>query len=40
MQIRKLYEEGLSASKISQMFGGSHKTILKIVRKQGKYAEV
>ena len=39
-EIRKLYEEGMSAAKISQIFGGSHKTILKIVRKQGKYAEV
>jgi len=38
-QIRSLYLEGISASKISQIFGGSHKTILKIVRKQGKYAE-
>lgn len=38
-EIRFLYEQDISATKISEKFECSHHTILKIVRKQGKYAE-
>lgn len=38
-EIRSLYEQEISATKISEKFECSHHTILNIVRKQGRYAE-
>lgn len=38
-EIRSLYTQGISASKLSEKFDCSHHTILKIVRKEGKYSD-
>jgi len=40
LAIRELYEEGISAAKLGKQFDCSHHTILRIVRKQGKYSKI
>lgn len=38
-EIRSSYSQGISAAKLSETFGCSHHTILKIIRKEGKYSD-